>query len=282
MGQMFMKTMLRIRPTVYSHPLIPFGYFILFFMCSLLIVCFLCLPIAGLFTSISIDNVYAAVLNPHFGQSLALSLLTSIISICLIVGLGTPLAYMMARTEFKGKPILDVLIDLPIVVPPSVAGIGLILAFGRRGMIGSYLDDMGITISFTTAAVVIAQVFIAAPFYIRAARQGFAGESSDIEAMARSLGATWWNSFTQITLPMAKPHLISGILTSWARALGEFGATIMFAGNFIGKTETLPLAIYSVMNENLGVAIVLANILLAMSLGLMLTVRFLSAKKGVL
>lgn len=280
MGQMLINAMNRMRPNLYVNSLIPIGFFILFFICSLLMFCFLCLPIVSLFTSITLENLYAAIQSPHLGHSLALSIFTTTISISVIVILGTPLAYVMARSEFKGKHILDVLIDLPIVIPPSVAGIGLILAFGRRGMIGEYLYDLGVTISFTTIAVIIAQVFIAAPFYIRSAREGFKGDSKEMEAMARSLGARWWNSFMQVTLPLAKPHLISGMLTSWARALGEFGATVMFAGNFLGKTETLPLAIYTVMNENMGVAIVLANILLAISLCLMLTVRFFSIKKG--
>ncbi|GIQ69648.1 molybdenum ABC transporter permease [Xylanibacillus composti] len=262
-----------------SLSLVPVGYSVVFFLLSTLIVAFLCLPIIGLFTSITTEHLYAAFRSPHLSYGLALSLFTSIISIGIIVLLGTPLAYMLARSSFRGKQLLEVLVDLPMVIPPSVAGIGLILAFGRKGLIGSWLAEHGIVISFTVVAVIFAQVFIAAPFYIRSAKEGFKHDGKEMEAMARSLGASWWRSFYRVSLPLARPYLISGMLTSWARALGEFGATIMFAGNFLGKTETLPLAIYSAMNEDLGVAIVLANLLLVMSLLLMATVRLLAVER---
>ncbi len=279
MSRVFVNTMNRLMLPKLAMPLVPVGFTILFSLVSLLIVCFLCMPIIGLFTSITLDHLYAALRSPHLRSGVALSLFTSIISISLIVMLGTPLAYMLARSSFRGKQLLEVLVDLPMVIPPSVAGIGLILAFGRKGLIGSWLADYGITISFTVVAVIFAQVFIAAPFYIRSAKEGFKDSSKEMEAMARSLGASWWRSFSQVTLPLARPYLLSGMLTSWARALGEFGATIMFAGNFLGRTETLPLAIYSAMNEDLGVAIVLANLLLVMSLLLMATVRMLAVER---
>lgn len=250
------------------------------FACTVLLVSFLTLPIIILLFSVTPEHVLRTLDSPHLSSSLFISLSTTLCSSAIIFLLGTPLAYVMARYTFWGKGVLNIAIDLPMVIPPSVAGIGLLLAFGRRSMFGEFLQHFGVSISFTAVAVIMAQIFISAPFYIRSARSGFLIVNSDMETMARSLGATWWSAFRRITLPIAKPYMISGILTSWARALGEFGATIMFAGSFMGKTETMPLAIYSAMNDDLGVAIVLANILLACSLTLMVSVRIFSSKRN--
>lgn len=240
---------------------------------------FLSLPILSLFFSVTPANVMMALQSPHLSSSLLLSLLTTLVAAAIILLCGTPVAYLMARFTFPGKGILNLIIDLPMVIPPSVAGIGLLLAFGRRSWVGETFEQWGISISFTTLAVIFAQVFIAAPFFIKSARAGFLATHQDMEAMARSMVASWWTTFRKITLPLARPYMLSGLLTSWARALGEFGATIMFAGSFLGKTETMPLAIYTAMNEDLGVAIVLANILLICSLTLMTLVRLVPAGK---
>lgn len=260
---------------------IPWRILILFIAASILIFSFLMLPIFMIFFSFTFHGFMEAIKGPHLFSSLSLSLLTTTISVSLITFLGTPIAYLLARFSFPFKNMISIIIDLPMVIPPSVAGIGLLVAFGRRSEIGSALNELGISISFTTTAVVLAQIFISAPFFIRSAKMGFTVANQELEGMARSLGASWMSTFTKVTLPLAKPYLISGILTSWARALGEFGATIMFAGNFLGKTETMPLAIYSAMSENMDVAIVLANILVAISIALMTSVKLIPLRNDV-
>lgn len=258
---------------------LPLGMFFFLFVSSFTMLSFLCLPVLSLFFSIDVENVRMALQSPHVVSAFQISLYTTTISAGLIVLFGTPLAYAMARYTFPGKNLVNIIIDLPMVVPPSVAGIGLLMAFGRRGIIGEPLYQWGISISFTPLAVILAQMFIAAPFYIRAARAGFGTTHQEMEAMARSLGANWFQTFSRVSLPLAQPYLISGLLTSWARALGEFGATIMFAGSFIGKTETMPLAIYSAMQSDMQVAIVLAALLLTISITLMFCVRLITLRK---
>ncbi len=165
-------------------------------------------------------------------EALTLSLVTTTISIAIVLVLGTPLAYLLGRHTFRGKDVLETLIDLPIVLPPAVAGLALLMAFGRRGLVGEYLDQhFGITIGFTTTAVVMAQIFVASPFYVRAARAGFARVEKGMEEAAADLGADPWRVLRTVTLPMARPALGAGLVLAWARALGEFGATIMFAGS---------------------------------------------------
>lgn len=254
--------------------------FIPVFVSSLLLIAFLTFPIITLLFSVTQEHVIRALQSPHLSSSLLISLFTTLCTAVIIFLFGTPLAFVMARYNFWGKNLLNIAIDLPMVIPPSVAGIGLLLAFGRRSMFGEFIQQFGVSVSFTAAAVIMAQIYISAPFYIRSTRSGFLVVNGDMETMARTLGASWWSAFRRITLPIVKPYMISGILTSWARALGEFGATIMFAGSFMGKTETMPLAIYSAMNDDLGVAIVLANILLACSMTLMVCVRILSSKRS--
>ena len=177
-------------------------------------------------------------------QALGLSLATSAVSSGAIVLFGTPLAFALARRRFAGARAVDLLIDLPIVLPPSVAGIALLLAFGRFGLVGAWLNGAGVTVGFTTVAVVLAQTFVAAPFYVRAAAGAFRRIDRDLEEAAADLGATPWRTLRVVTLPLALPSLLAGAVLAWARALGEFGATIMFAGNFPGVTQTMPLAIY--------------------------------------
>jgi molybdate transport system permease protein len=212
-----------------------------------------------------------------FRQALTLSILTTAAAMVMILGLGTPLAYLLARRHFPGRWLIDTLIDLPIVLPPAVAGIALLMAFGRRGVLGGPLADLGITIPFTAVAVVFAQVFVAAPFYIRAARGGFERIEPDLEAAAADLGARPATVFRTITLPLARPGLAAGAVLAWARALGEFGATIMFAGNLAGTTQTMPLAIYGEYGSgDLPAALLLAIMLLATSVVILLVSRLLS------
>jgi molybdate transport system permease protein len=186
---------------------------------------------------------------------------------------GTPLAYLLARRRFPGRALVDTLIDLPMVLPPAVAGIALLVAFGRRGLLGQYLDAAGLQIAFTQVAVVLAQTFVAAPFYIKTASVAFAGVDRDLEAAAAVDGAAAIGVFRHVTLPLTRAALFGGAVMTWARALGEFGATIIFAGNFPGRTQTMPLAIYIGFELDFGVALTLATILLITSFVVLLVVK---------
>jgi molybdate transport system permease protein len=168
---------------------------------------------------------------------------------------------------------LDTLVDLPMVLPPSVAGIALLMAFGRRGMVGQYLSDVNVTIAFTQTAVVLAQIFVAVPFYIKTAAAGFAEVEHELELAAAVDGASNMRVFWHITLPLARTALLTGAVLTWARALGEFGATIIFAGNFPGRTQTMPLAIYIGFELDLSVALTLSAILLTISFGVLFLVK---------
>jgi molybdate transport system permease protein len=234
-------------------------------LASLPMLAFLLTPILATLLRVRPDEVAANLANEEVRQAIGLSLTTTALSTALGLVLGTPLAYLLARRQFRGRGLLDTLVDLPMVLPPSVAGIALLLAFGRRGVIGAWLDEAGISIAFTTLAVVIAQTFVAAPFYMKTAIAGFAGVDRDLEQAAAVDGASPWQVFTRITVPLCWPVLLGGLVMSWARALGEFGATIIFAGNFPGRTQTMPLAIYIGFEIDLSLAITLSIILLAIS-----------------
>lgn len=193
-----------------------------------------------------------------FASTFAVSGLTAL--------LGTPLAYVLARRQFAGKRIVSLFIELPIVMPPAVAGLALLLTFGRRGFIGSLLSEAGMIIPFSITAVIIAQFFISAPFYIRSAQTGFSSIPPEIEDAARVDGASGWRMFWHITLPVAWRALASGLILSWARALGEFGATILFAGNLPGRTQTMPLLVYTVFERDINAAIWTGLILVLLAL----------------
>ena len=211
--------------------------------------------------------------DPMVQQALRLSLVTSSIASLLVVLTGTPLAYALARWEFRGRALVDVLIDLTLVLPPAVAGVALLIAFGRRGVLGPVLGALGISLPFTTAAVVLAQMFVAAPFFVRAARIGFDAIDPQLEEAATTEGATTWQLFRFVMLPLAGRSLLSGVVLCWTRALGEFGATILFAGNLAGRTQTMPLAIYLGFERDVGVALALSVLLLLVSSLLLLALR---------
>ena len=239
-------------------------------------VAFLALPLVGLLSRTierfdGVSDRTATTLR----EALSLSLTTTCISMAIVLFLGTPLAYLLGRHSFRGKDVLETLIDLPIVLPPAVAGLALLMAFGRRGLVGEYLDQhFGITIGFTTTAVVMAQIFVASPFYVRAARAGFARFDKGMEEAAADLGADPWRVLRTVTVPMARPAIGAGLVLAWARALGEFGATIMFAGSIAGKTETMPLAVYSRYEAgDLNTALLLSVILVACATLVLLSVR---------
>ena len=195
-----------------------------------------------------------------------LSFVSTFAVVCLAALLGTPLAYALSRYKFRGKRFVSLFIELPIVMPPAVAGLALLLTFGRNGVIGSLLADSGIIIPFSILAVIIAQFFISAPFYIRSAQVGFSSIANEIEDAARVDGAHGWLMFWYITLPIAWRALISGMILSWARALGEFGATILFAGNLQGKTQTMPLLVYSIFERDIDAAIWTGLVLIVLAM----------------
>ena len=242
---------------------------------ALLLLLFLAIPIGALViralgTGTAWDDETYDILR----QALGLSLATTATTMAIVVTLGTPLAFLLARRRFPGAVAIEALVDLPIVLPPAVAGIALLVAFGRNGLVGRWLAESGITVGFTTIAVVMAQVFVSAPFYVIAARGGFARVDADIEAAAADLGATPGQVFRTVTLPLVLPSLIAGAVLAWARALGEFGATIMFAGNFPGVTQTMPLAIYGRFGAgDMAAALLLSVVLLLASLLVLLGVR---------
>jgi molybdate transport system permease protein len=206
--------------------------------------------------------------------ALALSLGTTAVSLLLTVTFGLPLAVVLARSPFRGKWLVEAIVDLPIVLPPAVAGLALLLVLGRRGFLGGVVDATGIDIAFTTAAVIVAQTFVSAPFFVRSARAGIAAVDRDMEDAARVDGASEIGLFRAITIPLAAPALAAGLVMCWARALGEFGATIMFAGNVAGRTQTLPLLVYGEFQAgDLDASIAAAAILVVAALGVLVAVR---------
>ena len=233
------------------------------------------IPIVMLFTRISPQAILENLGQRAVLQAIGISFKTTLISLALILLLGTPLAYLMGRHQFRYKKALDTLIDLPTVLPPAVAGVALLMTLGRRGLIGGWLDSLGIEVAFSTAAVVIAQIFIAAPFYVRSAALGFAAVDREIEQAAQLDGASPWQIFRYLILPLSRFALLSGAMMSWARALGEFGATMLFAGNFPGRTQTMPTAIYLGFERDLESALTLSVILVVISSLSLLLIKLL-------
>lgn len=240
---------------------------------SLPLLAFLLLPLIALLLRLSPAALLTHLFQPQVSQAIALSMATTVTSLLITLLIGTPVAFILGRREFRGRQLVDTLIDLPMVLPPAVAGIALLLAFGRRGIFGQYLDEAGIHIAFTQSAVVMAQLFVAAPFYVKSAAAGFAAIDPELEQAAALDGANWFQVFTRITLPLAHTALLGGAVMTWARALGEFGATIIFAGNFPGRTQTMPLAIYLGFELDLNIALTLSVILLAASFLVLLVVK---------
>jgi molybdate transport system permease protein len=230
------------------------------------LVLFFLFPVVMLFLRNTPARLVESLAKPMVLQAVRVSLQTTLYSLVLIILMGLPLAYLLGRHEFAGKRFLDVLVDLPTLLPPSVAGVALLITFGRRGPIGAWLEDLGIQVVFTPLAVILAQVFIAAPFFVRAAALGFSAIDSEIEQAAQLDGANPWQVFRFLILPLSRQALLSGATTSWARALGEFGATILFAGNFPGRTQTMPTAIYLGFETDLDTALTLSAILILISL----------------
>jgi molybdate transport system permease protein len=239
---------------------------------------FICLPFLSLLLWTINENSWRAMASPVARDALFLSIKTTSISMAIILVVGTPAAYVLARAEFPGKRIVDTLVDIPAVLPPSAAGIALLLTFGRFGLVGQHLNAFGVTLSFTTVAVVIAEVFVAGHFYVRQATVGFAGVRRDVEEAAMVDGAGRFSAFAKVTVPLAFPALIAGAMMAWARALGEFGATIIFAGSFRGVTQTIPLAIFAEFQNNIDAAVALSVLVLGFAFVVILTVKYLTKR----
>lgn len=249
-----------------------FGHFLLIPLALAGLGLFL-LPLAGLLSRAPIDELGELLRSPAVGQALRLSLLVSFCAVALSLLLGFPLAWLLARFEFPGRRLLRALVTLPMVLPPVVGGVALLAALGRRGLLGGLLESLGIELAFTTAGAVLAATFVAAPFLIVTCEAALEGVDRRLEDAAATLGATRLRILWTVTLPAIRPSLLAGLALCWARALGEFGATITFAGNYRGRTQTMPLAVYEALQSDHDGAVLLSLILLAISLAVLIALR---------
>lgn len=228
------------------------------------LVLLLTVPLLALALSASPDDVRAGLASPLFASALWLSLRTTLTSLVVIVVTGTPLAWWIATSSGRSARVVEVLVDLPIVIPPAVMGVALLQAFGRRGLLGPVLSGAGLDVPFTERAVLLAQIVVSAPFFVQAAANAFRRVDVDMLIVARSLGATPSAAFFRVAVPIALPGLVVGASLAWARALGEFGATLLFAGNLTGRTQTMPLAILTALESDVRLAVVFSLVLAAM------------------
>jgi molybdate transport system permease protein len=240
---------------------------------SLPLLLFIITPLLALFLRTSFAGFVTTLNQTQVVQAISLSLFSSLSATAITLIFGTPVAYLLAQPRSRFHRLVDTIIDLPTVLPPAVAGVALLMAFGRRGLLGPLLAAVGLSLPFTFAAVVMAQTFVASPFYIKAAAIGFSGIDPELRQAAALDGASRWQIFRYVTLPLSGSALISGGVMTWARALGEFGATILFAGNFQGSTQTMPLAIYIGFETDLNVALTLSIILVCFSFLTLLIVK---------
>jgi molybdate transport system permease protein len=235
---------------------------------------FLVLPLAGLVVRAPWTTLPERVAAPGVLTALRLSLQTATMATLVCLLLGVPLAWALARASFPGRQLVRALVTVPMVLPPVVGGVALLLVFGRRGMVGSWLDStFGVTLPFTTTAVVMAQAFVAMPFLVITVEGALRGADTRYEEAAATLGADRWTTFRRVTLPLVAPGVAAGAVLCWARALGEFGATITFAGNFPGRTQTMPVAVYLALETDLDAALVLSLILLGVSIAILVSLR---------
>ena len=241
---------------------------------SLPMLVFMLLPMAALLLQTTPGEWISNLALPQVRQAIGLSFATTLITLILTIIFGTPLAYWLSHDRSHLRRIVDSLVDLPTVLPPSVAGVALLMAFGRRGILSSLLGPFDLQVAFTPLAVVLAQLFVASPYYIRAASAGFSRIEGELKQSAALDGASNWEIFRYVIVPLAGVTLVSGAVMSWARALGEFGATMIFAGNFPGRTQTMPLAIYLGFEFDSNVALTLSVLLLIISFVTLLIVKW--------
>ncbi len=246
---------------------------------TVLYLLFIGVPVLALLIRAAVQEGFLSSLSSDMAlTALKLSLGTSAISMAFILLIGTPFAYLLAKNTSVFLRVLDSLVELPIVLPPVVAGVAMLMAFGRNGILGPPLAELGVSLPYTSIAVIFAQVFVAAPFYVRSAKVGFQSVDTEYEDISQTLGVSPWRTFWQLTLPLASPSILTGFALAWARALSEFGATIMFAGNFPGKTRTMPLAIMTAMETSLDTALALSVLLLCTSIVLLTGVGLLTRR----
>src|SRR5216684_3843917 len=234
---------------------------------------YLGIPLAALLLHEPPALLWASMQQPEVIEALQLSILTTTISTLLAVLFGLPVAYVLARMHFPGRKLLETLVTMPTVLPPVVAGVALLLTFGRFGLIGRYLSPLGITLPFTTVAVVMAQIFVSSPFFVNSARAGLEQLDTRYELAAYTLRASPFYAFRRVVIPLVRPALLSGAGLAWARALGELGATITFAGNFPAITQTMPIAVYIAAESDLESAVAISVVMLAVSFGVLLALR---------
>jgi len=247
---------------------------LVFVVPAVIAVGFLAIPLLGLLERTPWRELPSELTKPHVLTALRLSLVCSLGAVAISVLVGVPLAWVLARVEFPGRNLVRALTTLPMVLPPVVGGVALLLAFGRRGLAGVWLDRaFGITLPFTTAGAILAEAFVAMPFLIITTEAGLRAMDRRFEDASATLGAGRWTTFRRVTLPLIAPSLGAGAALCWARALGEFGATITFAGNLPGTTQTMPLAVYLALENDLQAAIALSLVLLTVSLAVLIALR---------
>lgn len=237
----------------------------------------LVVPVVALFLASSPADIAAGVRHPLFLPALWLSARTTLVSLALVVLTGLPLAWWLAAAPGRGKRVVELLVDLPVVLPPAVVGIALLETFGRSGLFGGALELLGVQVPFTTLAVVLAQVVVSAPFFIQSAAAAFRRVDRDLLIVARTLGKSPAGAFFDVAVPVALPGLIAGAALSWARSIGEFGATLLFAGNLPGRTQTIPLAIYTALESDVRAALALSLVLAAVAVLLLFGLRAVPA-----
>ncbi|GAA0180258.1 ABC transporter permease [Clostridium sediminicola] len=250
---------------------------IILYFCYGVSAIFLGLPIISLFLSPWI-NAIKSLRDTLVIHAILISFKSTFFSLIIIIIFGLPTAFVMARYSFKGKRFLEIIFDLPLVLPPAVAGLLLLITFGRNGILGKYLYLLGIQIPFSFIAVVMAQVFVAGSIFIKSVKNALEQVDKDLEITAATLGDTPWQVFKRVTLPLSWNGILTGAVMAWARSLAEFGATIMFAGNLLGKTQTLPLAIYTAMERDMNLSMAIAVVLVVISLGILILLKVISQK----
>jgi molybdate transport system permease protein len=241
---------------------------------------FVLLPIVAIFVRAPMSTLLAQLRSPVALDALRVTIETSLVALALILLLGTPAAYLLSKVSSRMAIVLTTVLELPLVLPPAVAGIGLLVAFGRVGLLGGTLRALGVSIPFTQVAVVMAMTFVALPLFARQAIASFEALDPSVLSASRTLGGGPGATFALVALPLARPGLMAGAALAWARAVGEFGATLIFAGSFQGRTQTLPLAIYAELQADFGVALAMAAMLVAVSAGVMVAVKLMLASAG--
>jgi molybdate transport system permease protein len=254
----------------------PFRVLLAFALACALV--FLTLPIVAIFADTSPGRLLDSLDDPTARDALWLSLKTTLLALAIIIAVGTPAAYMLATRDFPGRAIVQTLVELPLVLPPAAAGIGLLAALGPNGILGGALDDAGIQLVLQTSGVVVALVFVASPFYLRQAEAAFSAVPPTLIQASRTLGVGEAGTFLRVVIPTARPGLLAGAALAWGRALGEFGATLMFAGSFRGITQTVPLAIYDRFSQDFPGALALSAVLVCVSFALLLSVKLVTGR----